>query len=426
MAQELVHAPLLIDDGSELTAEAIAETAPYVQDLALVVVDRLQATDNARLPLSGARLRDASQVLAALARALHVPVLAIVDSADPALLRLLDADILLTLAPTEDSTRVQVTIAERDFGTIASACLEPDLLHARFLDVGTGPARPTGSEEPGQGSVGRAVERELAAAALPYTSGAQQGLASVLTHELAALRTTLASGDQAALDELTPSLLQASTAPAPPPETAEGRRLAAALRAYAEAAIRPAEAAKEGERATAPEAADDVEEQLQPGDEEDEPEGAPFPALKLLKEAVARSKMHPIKVIRTEERESGPWPLVSEHMDGEPRWVHPDVTSRRVPYDRPNGKRVRRDQLDVPDTFGDGVLCLIDRNGSYPSACSAVPLAPNKLLHTGPLEEFDKAGAGIYLIDVPQWPRTDMPHPSVASSTSPTMRAACG
>lgn len=29
-------------------------------------------------------------------------------------------------------------------------------------------------------------------------------------------------------------------------------------------------------------------------------------------------------------------------------------------------------------------MCLIDRNGSFPSACSAVPLAPNKLLHSGP------------------------------------------
>ncbi|MFE1961013.1 DnaB-like helicase C-terminal domain-containing protein [Streptomyces sp. NPDC059479] len=50
VAQELVQAPLLIDDGSELTAEAIAETAPYVQDLALVVVDRLQSTGNAGFP----------------------------------------------------------------------------------------------------------------------------------------------------------------------------------------------------------------------------------------------------------------------------------------------------------------------------------------------------------------------------------------
>ncbi|MFI2765095.1 DnaB-like helicase C-terminal domain-containing protein [Streptomyces echinatus] len=76
LAQQLAQAPLLIDDGSDLTAEAIAETAPHMQGLALVVVDRLQAAPSARLPLSGDRLPDASQVLASLARTLHVPVLA--------------------------------------------------------------------------------------------------------------------------------------------------------------------------------------------------------------------------------------------------------------------------------------------------------------------------------------------------------------
>ncbi len=121
--------------------------------------------------------------------------------------------------------------------------------------------------------------------------------------------------------------------------------------------------------------------------------------------------MHPIRVIRTEERDSGPWPLISEDMDGEPRWVHPDVILTRGPHIKANGKRVRRDRLDVPGSFGEGTLCLIDRNGSYPSACSAVPLAPNKLLHTGPLDTFDKTQAGIYLIDIPRWNRTDMPHP---------------
>ncbi|MGW7047955.1 hypothetical protein ACWGDT_35780 [Streptomyces avermitilis] len=137
----------------------------------------------------------------------------------------------------------------------------------------------------------------------------------------------------------------------------------------------------------------DDEDGLVPGDEEDEPEGAVFPALRILKDAVQRSKMHPIPVIRAEEREDGPWPLISEDMDGEPGWVHPDVTSSRVAHIRDNGKRVRRDQLDVSASFGDGVMCLIDRNGSYPSACSAVPLAPNKLLHTGPLDAFDKTQA---------------------------------
>lgn len=413
LAQQLVRAPLLIDDGSDLTAEAIAETAPYVQDLALVVVDRLQAAHNARLPLSGDRLPGASQILATLARTLHVPVLAIVDSADPTLLGLLDADVMLTLAPTADPSKVQVTVAERDFGAIGSTYLSPDLLRARFLDAGSAPAARTAGGGPAQRSVGTAVERELADAALPYTSGARQGLPASVTHMLAALRTALANGDREALAGLGPSLAETAAAPPHLPDDAEGRRFAAALDAYSTTVSAGASGQPAADSGHVPDDEDDAETEveLQPGDEEDEPEGAPFPALKLLKDAVGRSKMHPIRVIRLEERESGPWPLISEHMDGEPRWVHPDVTSTRVPFIRENGKRVRRDQLEVPDSFGEGVLCLIDRNGSYPSACSAVPLAPNKLLHTGPLEAFDKANAGIYLIDIPEWNRTDMPHP---------------
>ncbi len=420
VAQQLVQAPLLIDDGSDLTAEAIAETAPHVKDLALVVVDRLQAAHSARLPLSGERLPDASQVLASLARTLHVPVLAIVDSDDPALLGLLDADVLVTLAPKEDSDsfKVQVTVAERDFGAIGSAYLRPDLLHARFLDAGVAPVDRAGVEGTAR-SLGSAVEQELAEASLPYTSGAQQGLPSPLTHVLAALRTALTNGDPDALAELELPLAEAAAAPPHLPDTAEGRRLAAALQAYGTAASagtsgQPGAAAAQptADRGHVPGGdEEDDGDGLVPGDEEDEPEGAVFPALRILKDAVARSKMHPIPVIRTEDRDSGPWPLISEDMDGEPRWVHPDILLTRVPHIKANGKRVRRDQLEVPGSFGEGVLCLIDRNGSYPSACSAVPLAPNKLLHTGPLDAFDKTQAGIYLIDIPQWNRTDMPHP---------------
>ncbi|MEW1648913.1 type II toxin-antitoxin system prevent-host-death family antitoxin [Streptomyces sp. NPDC091219] len=420
VARQLAQAGdlLMIDDGSDLTAVDIAETAPHMEGLALVVVDRLQAARSARLPLSGDRLPDASQVLATLARTLHVPVLAIVDSDDPALLGLLDADVTLTLTPTEDPARVRVTVAERDLGAIGSAYLSPDLLHARFLDAGSAPAR-TASEEPAR-PVGTVVERELAEAALPYTSGARQGLPAAVTHVLAALRAALMNGNREDLDELGPSLAEVAAAPPQLPDTDDGRRLTAALSVYG--ATVSADAAQqsdvvvqsaEGSSGRVPDDEDDTEREveLQPGDEEDEPETAVFPALKILKDAVGRSKMHPVPVIGTEARESGPWPLISEHMDGEPRWVHPDVTSTRVPFIRENGKRVRRDQLAVPDSFGAGVMCLIDRNGSYPSACSAVPLAPNKLLHTGPLEVFDKAGAGIYLIDIPEWTRTDMPHP---------------
>nr|WP_248296166.1 DnaB helicase C-terminal domain-containing protein [Streptomyces sp. S1D4-11] len=424
VARQLMQAGdvLLIDDGSNLTAEDIAETAPHMEGLALVVVDRLQAAHSARLPLSGNRLPDASQVLASLARTLHVPVLAVVDSDDPTLLGLLDADVLLTLTATTDPGRVQVTVAERDFGVIGSAYLRPDLLHARFGDAEAAPAAGTDPEERRLHTTPE--ERGLADAALPYTSGAQQGLPSALTHLLAALRTALAAGDQAAIDELAASLAQAAAAPPQMPDTAEGRRLAAALHAYnapAPASVTTQPSAAESARPAADsgtiteadgeDVARDDDDGLVPGDEEDEPGTAVFPALRILKDSVTRSKMHPIPVIRLEDREDSPWPLISEDMDGEPRWVHPDVTSTRINHTRDNGKRVRRDQLDVPASFGDGVLCLIDRNGSFPSACSAVPLAPNKLLHTGPLDAFDKTKAGIYQIDIPEWNYPGMPHP---------------
>ncbi|PBD02436.1 prevent-host-death family protein [Streptomyces sp. Ag82_O1-15] len=423
VARQLMQAGdvLLIDDGSNLTAEDIAETAPHMEGLALVVVDRLQTAHSARLPLSGNRLPDASQILSGLARALHVPVLAVVDSDDPTLLGLLDADVLLTLTATTDPGRVQVTVAERDFGVIGSAYLRPDLLHARFGDAEAVPVAGTGSEDWRLHTTPE--ERELADAALPYTSGAQKGLPSALTHLLAALRTALAAGDQEAIDELAASLAQAAAAPPQMPDTAEGRRLAAALHACNAPATAGATAQPSAPEPARPAAASgavsdaddevrwDDDDGLVPGDEEDEPETAVFPALRILKDSVTRSKMHPIPVIRLEDREDGPWPLISEDMDGEPRWVHPDVTSTRINHTRENGKRVRRDQLDVPASFGDGVLCLIDRNGSFPSACSAVPLAPNKLLHTGPLDAFDKTKAGIYQIDIPEWDYPGMPHP---------------
>lgn len=431
VARQLVQAGdvLLIDDGSNLRAEDIADTAPHMEGLALVVVDRLQAAHSARLPLSGDVLPDASQVLATLARTVHVPVLAVVDSDDPALLGLLDADVLVTLTATADPGKVQATVAERDFGTIGSAFLQSDLLHARFLDAGAAPlSRVDNPAGPGPSTAaGGTAALELAEAALPYTSGGHRGIPAALTHELAAWRTAVASGDQEALKGILPSLLQAAAAVSEWPDTHEGHRLAAALRSYGEpvsadtgsstgqasAAGAPVHVSADDGQAENDVAEDEEDGQdgLVPGDEEDEPEGHVFPALKILKDAVGRSKMHPVPVIRTVERDSGPWPLISEHMDGEPRWVHPDVTLTRVPYINASGKRVRRDQLDVPDSFGEGVLCLIDRNGSFPSACSAVPLAPNELKHTGPLEAFDKTKAGIYLIDIPVWTRTDMPHP---------------
>ncbi|GAA1929603.1 hypothetical protein GCM10009716_41590 [Streptomyces sodiiphilus] len=130
--QELAAAPLYIDDDTDLTTTAIAETAADVPGLALVVVDRLQATDDPRLPLSGPRLTDAAQALAHLARTHHLPVLAALDTDTPDLIATLGLDITLTL--TRDTDQAHLTLTERDLGTQDTLTLHADLAHARLTD----------------------------------------------------------------------------------------------------------------------------------------------------------------------------------------------------------------------------------------------------------------------------------------------------
>ncbi|MFD8694268.1 DnaB-like helicase C-terminal domain-containing protein [Kitasatospora purpeofusca] len=142
----LAAARLYIDDGTDLTPDAIAETAADLAaglthttgqpGLALVVVDRLQALDDPRLPLSGPRLTDAAQALAHLARTHHVPVLAILDTDQHDLITTLGLDTTLTLHPHPDAptTRLRLTIAERDLGTQATLTLTSDPTHARLTD----------------------------------------------------------------------------------------------------------------------------------------------------------------------------------------------------------------------------------------------------------------------------------------------------
>ncbi|MFF2375095.1 DnaB-like helicase C-terminal domain-containing protein [Streptomyces xiamenensis] len=181
---ELAAAPLYIDDGTDLTPQAIAETAaelaaghltpdsaetagtaaagkagpegagaattgpsgapqaPGVSGLALVVVDRLQTADDPRLPLSGPRLTDAVQALAHLARTHHVPVLAVVDTDQPGLIASLGLDTTLTLHPhqpthrhpADPTSQVLLTVAERDLGPQHTLTLTTDPAHARLTD----------------------------------------------------------------------------------------------------------------------------------------------------------------------------------------------------------------------------------------------------------------------------------------------------
>ncbi|MER7911424.1 DnaB-like helicase C-terminal domain-containing protein [Streptomyces sp. NPDC096068] len=138
----LAQAPLYIDDGTDLTTDAIAESVPDLPGLALVVVDRLQTTEDPRLPLSGpAQIADAAQALAHLARTHELPVLAAVDTDDPQLIAALSLDITITLI--RDADQIHATVTERDLGPQATLTLHADLAHARITDPDAGAVAPT-------------------------------------------------------------------------------------------------------------------------------------------------------------------------------------------------------------------------------------------------------------------------------------------
>lgn len=127
-------------------------------------------------------------------------------------------------------------------------------------------------------------------------------------------------------------------------------------------------------------------------EEHDHPEARKFPAFAQMKDAIAASRMKPLARVPVEEREGKPWSLISEQMDGAHQsrgWAGP-----------------------LPD---DGLVAVLDRNGSFPSACSSVPLAPNRLTHTGPLgvdPAERRTRAGVFQLVVPEWPEIDRtPHP---------------
>lgn len=126
---------LLIDDSADLDADVISEVAMDLGagPLALVVVDRLQRAADEHRALSGEALPGAARRLAHLARQARVPVLAVIDSDDPALMATLDADVTLTLSRMGQAARIDV--AERGMGRLTTVVVEPDIPRARFLSV---------------------------------------------------------------------------------------------------------------------------------------------------------------------------------------------------------------------------------------------------------------------------------------------------
>lgn len=128
------------------------------------------------------------------------------------------------------------------------------------------------------------------------------------------------------------------------------------------------------------------------GQEDEHPEAQRWPAFRELQAAVDSSRMKPLKRMPKIERESAPWTHITERMDGH--------------------FRTRSFTCEVPEHTQ--YIALFDRNGSYMSAMSSVPVAPNRLVHTGPLgadPAARKTLAGIFQIRNFEWEREDIPHP---------------
>jgi hypothetical protein len=149
---------------------------------------------------------------------------------------------------------------------------------------------------------------------------------------------------------------------------------------------------------------------------EDAPDG--FQGISALRNSVAKSRMKPLPCVPKDERDAAPWSLMYEQMGGEPApgrhlWVAPGFAAEEVRKDpEPDQKKGKLIGYRVVDAEGrGGQLLTLDRNGSYLSACSSVPVAPNALKNTGPLERYDAKQAGIYQIELPEWTEPDMPHP---------------
>jgi hypothetical protein len=110
-------------------------------------------------------------------------------------------------------------------------------------------------------------------------------------------------------------------------------------------------------------------------------------ALKALNDSIDRSRMKPLRRVPVGERELAPWTLMQERADGAHRWMADSI----------------------PET---GFITIVDRTGSFPSACSSVPVAANALQHTGPLVREERKGlAGLWQIEVPVWESSAIGHP---------------
>ncbi|MFE0880167.1 DnaB-like helicase C-terminal domain-containing protein [Streptomyces smyrnaeus] len=118
----------------EPTAQAIAEDASRIEELGLVVVDRLQHTRTEGTPLSGRTLPAAVKTLTRLAADKQTAVMILLDTDEPHLVAQLQADRVFRLTRPDDGTRARITVTARDLGTLATAEVALDMTHLRLLD----------------------------------------------------------------------------------------------------------------------------------------------------------------------------------------------------------------------------------------------------------------------------------------------------
>ncbi|MFB7896153.1 DnaB-like helicase C-terminal domain-containing protein [Streptomyces xiamenensis] len=350
VASALSGAPLHVNDSRALTAEWISEAA-LAKDLGLVVVDRLQYAPDAGVPLSGPALPAAARVLAALARDQDVPVLAVMDSDDRQAVAAINADVTLTLARNGD--HVDVTVAERDFGTVTTVPLLADFARARFADAPQRPAAPS------------------APAPAPATEESPH----------------IASQGPVTAEE---NAAQPSEQPAESPMAREAR--AANQRYRAGRATKSADEAAQEMQSLLHEA---VEEALSKAGGDTEA------AMKKLERRAIPDAMALWTKIRTGGRyEHTAFPRLSELFRKASKKDSDEIWEARPKW---TNRSYRRN----PD--GESHVTALDVNAAYLSALKC-HLPIGKLEHSAS-GEYVKKRAGIHLITPPEWNHPDLPNP---------------
>lgn len=132
-------------------------------------------------------------------------------------------------------------------------------------------------------------------------------------------------------------------------------------------------------------AVDEGTDQQQATEPADPPRGNP--AITALCQSIEAARVYAVPLIAAELRGREPWVLADALQVGRHKWFTPELDD----YD---------DSWDV---------VLLDRNGSYPSVLSSVPVASSTLVHTGACG-YDPDRAGMYLIQPEPWV-DGRPHP---------------